>query len=163
MRRWRSALGVRRSMAALALVATAASCHARATGPKVLVIGIDGMDFAVTRDLMARGKMPNFSRIAAAGGFFAVPQNDVFALAKDMTTTHQYVNEGVASFLARDNSVHLYETLKALNWLGVSAARPSLTPKPPTLARRPPPVGPRPSSAGTLAPSRPSSPASRPS
>ena len=56
------------------------------------------------------------------GGFFVVPQNDVFAQAKDMSTTHQYVNEGVASFLARDNSVHLYETLKALNWLGVSAA-----------------------------------------
>ena len=56
------------------------------------------------------------------GGFFVVPQNDVFAVTKDLAATHQYVNEGVASFLARDNSIHLYETLKALNWLGVSAA-----------------------------------------
>ena len=55
------------------------------------------------------------------GGFFAVPQNDIFAMTRDVAATHQYVNEGVTSFLARDNSVHLYETLKALNWLGVSA------------------------------------------
>ena len=58
---------------------------------------------------------------AFTGGFFAVPQNDVHALTGDLAKTHSYVNEGIGAFLTRDNSVHLYETLKALNWLGVSA------------------------------------------
>ncbi len=55
------------------------------------------------------------------GGFFMVPQEDVYQLTQDLAKTHDYVDEGIANFLARDNSVHLYETLKALNWLGVSA------------------------------------------
>ncbi|MQA14310.1 MAG: hypothetical protein GEV09_09095 [Pseudonocardiaceae bacterium] len=53
------------------------------------------------------------------GGFFAVPQNDVHQLTGDLFATHRYVDEGVANFLARDDSMHLYETLKALNWLAV--------------------------------------------
>jgi hypothetical protein len=56
------------------------------------------------------------------GGFFAVPQDDVQAITKDLAKTHAYVNSGVTSFLARDGGLHLYETLKALNWLSVSAA-----------------------------------------
>ena len=56
------------------------------------------------------------------GGFFAVPQDDVYALKKDLEETHRYIDSGVTSFLARDNGLHLYETLKALNWLSVSAA-----------------------------------------
>ena len=55
------------------------------------------------------------------GGFFMVPQNDVQELTNDLTTTHDYVDEGIANFLLRDNSLHLYEILKAQNWLGVSA------------------------------------------
>jgi len=35
---------------------------------RVIVIGIDGMDYAVVRDLMAAGRMPNFSTIAQGGG-----------------------------------------------------------------------------------------------
>lgn len=53
------------------------------------------------------------------GGFFAVPQNDVYAMTGDLAATHRYVDNGIATFLARDDSVHLYETLKALNWLAV--------------------------------------------
>lgn len=55
------------------------------------------------------------------GGFFTVPQNDVYALTQNLAETHAYVDEGIANFLLRDHSVHLYETLKAQNWLGVSA------------------------------------------
>jgi hypothetical protein len=53
------------------------------------------------------------------GGFFAVPQDGVHEVTGDLAATHAYVDEGIASFLARDDSVHLYETLKALNWLAV--------------------------------------------
>jgi hypothetical protein len=55
------------------------------------------------------------------GGFFAVPQDDVFAMKGNLADTHSAVDAGIAAFLARDNSVHLYETLKALNWLSVPA------------------------------------------
>ena len=53
------------------------------------------------------------------GGFFAVPQDDVFELTGNLATTHEYVDAGIVSFIARDSGVHLYETLKALNWLAV--------------------------------------------
>ncbi|MGQ0483605.1 MAG: hypothetical protein ACT4O0_21580 [Pseudonocardia sp.] len=53
------------------------------------------------------------------GGFFAVPQDGVYELTGDLAATHTYVDQGIADFLSRDHGVHLYETLKALNWLGV--------------------------------------------
>lgn len=56
------------------------------------------------------------------GGFFAVPQDDIYALTGDLAQTHAYLDAGIAGFLARNDSVHLYETLKALNWLAVPAS-----------------------------------------
>jgi hypothetical protein len=53
------------------------------------------------------------------GGFFAVPQQEVYDKLGDLTATHDYVDQGITEFLARDGSVHLYESLKALNWLSV--------------------------------------------
>jgi hypothetical protein len=53
------------------------------------------------------------------GGFLAVPQEDVQALTGDLAATHDYVDSGIARFLAADDGRHLYETLKALNWLAV--------------------------------------------
>lgn len=55
------------------------------------------------------------------GGFFAVPQDDVFALTGNLAETHTAVDRGIVNFIARNDSVHLYETLKALNWLSVPA------------------------------------------
>jgi hypothetical protein len=55
------------------------------------------------------------------GGFFMVDQDDVQAMTGDLAATHAYLDEGVGAFLARDASVDLYETLKALNWLAVPA------------------------------------------
>jgi hypothetical protein len=55
------------------------------------------------------------------GGFFAIPQDDVYRMTGDLEATHDYLDEGIASFLTRDDGVHLYETLKALNWLAVPA------------------------------------------
>src|SRR4029077_1095905 len=42
--------------------------HAR-LGRRVIVLGFDGLDYSLTRDLMARGRMPNFARLAASGTF----------------------------------------------------------------------------------------------
>lgn len=38
-------------------------------GQRVIVLGFDGMDYALTRELVAEGKMPNFERMAQSGTF----------------------------------------------------------------------------------------------
>jgi len=62
----RRALGT----APLLLLAVAIACRGTApAGRRVLVLGFDGLDYTVTRDLMAAGRLPNFSSLAAAGSF----------------------------------------------------------------------------------------------
>ncbi len=51
------------------------------------------------------------------GGFFVVPQDGIFELTGDISATHEYVDEGIVSFIAQENGLHIYETLKLLNWL----------------------------------------------
>jgi len=36
---------------------------------KVLILGIDGMDFHITHDMIKKGKLPNFGKLAQEGGF----------------------------------------------------------------------------------------------
>ncbi len=44
------------------------------------------------------------------GGFFVAPQTE-------------YVDEGLVSFITQENGLHIYETLKLLNWLNAPADR----------------------------------------
>jgi hypothetical protein len=44
----------------------------RTVGRRVIVLGFDGLDYEVTKDLMARGRLPNFSRLAERGTFSAL-------------------------------------------------------------------------------------------
>lgn len=53
---------------AIAIAAAGCTRQPKPTA-QVIVLGFDGMDHALTADLMARGLMPNFSRLAASGGF----------------------------------------------------------------------------------------------
>ena len=55
----------------VSIVALMLGCSGRhpRLGRRVIVLGFDGLDYALTRDLMARGRMPNFSRLAATGTF----------------------------------------------------------------------------------------------
>jgi predicted AlkP superfamily phosphohydrolase/phosphomutase len=48
---------------------TTLACDRSAGGRRVIVLGFDGLDYELTRDLMARGKLPNFTRLAAQGAF----------------------------------------------------------------------------------------------
>jgi hypothetical protein len=59
---------------------------------------------------------------AFTGGFFVAPQQDIFERTKDLDDTHAEVDAGIANFLVRDHGVHVYETLKAINWLGIPAS-----------------------------------------
>jgi predicted AlkP superfamily phosphohydrolase/phosphomutase len=42
------------------------------TSRRVVVLGVDGLDYQLVRDLMARGRMPHFTRLAKSGGFSAL-------------------------------------------------------------------------------------------
>ncbi len=54
----------------LALVVLAGGCsREQGGGKKLLLLAIDGMDYTLLRGLMEEGKMPNFERLAAQGGF----------------------------------------------------------------------------------------------
>jgi predicted AlkP superfamily phosphohydrolase/phosphomutase len=57
-------------MVALAAI-VASGCaprHVR-TGRRVIVLGVDGLDYQLVSDLIARGRMPSFARLAEAGSF----------------------------------------------------------------------------------------------
>jgi Tubulin like len=57
------------------------------------------------------------------GGFFAVSQDDAFAVTGgDLAATHEVVDTGIVNFIGRDGGKHLYETLKAVNWLSVEGS-----------------------------------------
>jgi predicted AlkP superfamily phosphohydrolase/phosphomutase len=43
-----------------------------ALGHRVIVLGFDGLDYGLTNDLMARGRMPHFAQLAARGSFGAL-------------------------------------------------------------------------------------------
>lgn len=57
------------ALLAAALLAAAACGRRPVPGTRVIVLGFDGMDYGLASELMAQGLMPNFSRVAAAGGF----------------------------------------------------------------------------------------------
>lgn len=64
--------GLTRLAAAAAVMATLGSgCGAThvVTGRRVIVLGIDGFDYHLARDLMARGRLPHLSALAATGTF----------------------------------------------------------------------------------------------
>ena len=55
--------------AVLLLVTSACGRHHRALGRRVVVLGFDGLDFHLTSDLMAQGRLPNFAKLAERGSF----------------------------------------------------------------------------------------------
>jgi predicted AlkP superfamily phosphohydrolase/phosphomutase len=56
--------------AVVALLLVVAGCgQRRAEGPRVIVLGFDGLDYDVTRQMISAGKMPAFARLAASGMF----------------------------------------------------------------------------------------------
>lgn len=72
---------------------------------KVFVLGVDGMDHAMTTRLMAEGRMPNFSRLAQQGVFQAletsVPPLSPVAWS-DFITGMDPGGHGIFDFLHRD-------------------------------------------------------------
>lgn len=63
---------VRVLVAVVATLAAACAPTHITTGRRVVVLGIDGFDFHLAQDLMARGRLPHLSALAAQGTFSAL-------------------------------------------------------------------------------------------
>lgn len=91
-----------------AVLLTSPGCggpHHRAIGRRVIVLGFDGMDFNLTRDLMARGRLPHFAQVAARGGFAplgtSVPPQSPVAWSSFITGLDPG-GHGIFDFIHRD-------------------------------------------------------------
>ena len=77
---------------------------------RVILIGLDGMDPRLAETWMAEGKLPNFSRLAAEGGFRRLstthPPLSPVAWSSFMTGVHP-ARHGIFDFLARDARSYL--------------------------------------------------------
>ncbi|MBN2206373.1 MAG: alkaline phosphatase family protein [Candidatus Aminicenantes bacterium] len=78
-----------------------------AAGPKVIILGMDGLDFGFMRRWMDEGKLPTFRKLAEAGGFAPLrtsdpPQSPV-AWANFITGTNPG-GHGIYDFIHRDPS-----------------------------------------------------------
>ncbi|MDX1578843.1 MAG: alkaline phosphatase family protein, partial [Gemmatimonadota bacterium] len=95
MRRW-----------ALALLVAAAACgDAEPVGRQMIVLGFDGMDYEVTRRMIARGELPNLARLAETGAFSpletSIPPQSPVAWS-DFITGLDAGGHGIFDFLHRD-------------------------------------------------------------
>jgi predicted AlkP superfamily phosphohydrolase/phosphomutase len=77
----------------------------RPTGRRVIVLGFDGLDYGLTRDLMARGRLPNFARLAQRGTFAplrtTIPPQSPVAWSTFMTGLDPG-QTGIFDFIHRD-------------------------------------------------------------
>jgi predicted AlkP superfamily phosphohydrolase/phosphomutase len=95
-------------LALAALVIGCDGCRAHATDSRrVIVLGFDGMDYRVTAGLMARGLMPNFTKLAASGSFSSLattmpPQSPV--AWSSFITGLDPGGHGIFDFIHRDPS-----------------------------------------------------------
>lgn len=73
--------------------------------PRVIVLGLDGMDHELTSRLMAEGRLPGLSRLAKMGGFAplysSVPPQSPVAWS-DFTTGLDAGGHGIFDFIHRD-------------------------------------------------------------
>ena len=92
-----------------ALLLSTSSCNERSasasSGPSMIVLGFDGMDFGITSRLMAEGRMPNFSRLAEKGSFgpleTSVPPQSPVAWSNFITGLDSG-GHGIYDFVHRD-------------------------------------------------------------
>jgi predicted AlkP superfamily phosphohydrolase/phosphomutase len=91
---------------AIAAQPLAAGCRTSpVSSTRVIVLGFDGMDYRVARDLMAQGRMPNFAKVAAAGSFAplttSTPAQSPVAWSSFMTGLPPE-GHGIFDFIHRD-------------------------------------------------------------
>ena len=101
---------------ALALAALFVGCGGGgggvASGPRIVVLGFDGMDHGLTTKLMAEGRLPALSRLAERGTFSplgtSVPPQSPVAWSNFITGTDAGAH-GIFDFIHRDPDTMLPE------------------------------------------------------
>ncbi len=91
---------------ALAVAMWSSGCgRSPANVRRVIVLGFDGMDYQLTRQLMSQGKLPNLQRLAESGGFAplgtSIPPQSPVAWS-DFITGMDAGGHGIYDFLHRD-------------------------------------------------------------
>jgi len=124
-------------VALLAIASTTVGGRPTAAAPRVLIIGFDGVDYALTRDLMAQGRLPNISHVAAQGSLgpirSSIPAQSPVAWSTFLTGRDPGVH-GIFDFVHRDprtmspymstTKTETAHTLSVGNWkIPVSAHR----------------------------------------
>jgi predicted AlkP superfamily phosphohydrolase/phosphomutase len=112
-----------RVFSALLLALVSGACGGtRASGkPAVIVLGFDGMDYELTKQMMAEGRLPNLSKLAAQGTFQPLatsmpPQSPV--AWSNFITGMDSGGHGIFDFLHRDPNT-------MIPFLSTSRAEPS--------------------------------------
>ncbi len=93
------------------LCALLAGCDSEARGAggatkkRVLIVGMDGMDATLFKQMMDEGRLPNFSKLAARGGFkplaTAMPPQSPVAWANFISGSHPGKHQ-IYDFIHRD-------------------------------------------------------------
>jgi predicted AlkP superfamily phosphohydrolase/phosphomutase len=91
---------------AIAATLAIAGCQSRpAGGRKVIVLGLDGLDYDVTRQMIESGLMPGLAKLAAAGGFAplgtSIPPQSPVAWSSFITGLDPGAH-GIFDFIHRD-------------------------------------------------------------
>ena len=91
---------------ALVVAIAAGGCGSRKpSGRKVIVLGFDGLDYDLTRQMIASGRLPGFARLAQTGGFSSlattVPPQSPVALSTFITGLDPG-GHGIFDFVHRD-------------------------------------------------------------
>ena len=77
---------------------------------RVMVLGMDGLDFKIVERMMAAGRLPNFSSLAQKGSFVPLkPSNPVISPVAwtNISTGTEPVQHGICDFLQRDTKDYI--------------------------------------------------------
>ncbi len=95
---------------ALALLATGCSGDSQPVGKRVVMLGFDGMDYALTNRLIEEGRLPNLARLAEMGGFSplqtSIPPQSPVAWS-DFITGLDAGGHGIFDFIHREPATML--------------------------------------------------------
>ncbi|MBI4815256.1 MAG: alkaline phosphatase family protein [Deltaproteobacteria bacterium] len=81
------------------------ACKPGDSGPRVVVLGFDGMDYALTTELMSKGRLPYFAKVQARGQFgpleTSIPPQSPVAWSNFITGKSSGTH-GIYDFIHRD-------------------------------------------------------------
>jgi len=103
--RWLAPFAIIIIAGVIVMLISARSSNEGANGPKIVILGMDGLEPALVRQYMKEARMPNFSRLAASGTFHelrsTIPPQSPVAWASFITGAGPEAH-GIYDFIWRD-------------------------------------------------------------